>query len=44
VNLSEKEIAERLAKVPTFKPKITSGYLARYMEKVTSASKGAVFA
>jgi dihydroxy-acid dehydratase len=44
VNLSEKEIAERLAKVPTFKPKITSGYLARYMEKVISASKGAVFA
>jgi dihydroxy-acid dehydratase len=44
VKLSEKEIAERLAKVPAFKPKITGGYLSRYVEKVTSASHGAVLA
>ena len=41
--LSDKEIKERLAKVPAFKSRVTGGYLARYMEKVTSASKGAVF-
>jgi len=44
VNLSDKEIAERLAKVPAFKSRVTSGYLARYVEKVTSASQGAVLA
>ncbi len=43
VKLSAKEIAGRLAKVPQFESKIKSGYLKRYVEKVTSASTGAVF-
>jgi dihydroxy-acid dehydratase len=43
VKLSAKEIARRLAGLPEFKSKIKSGYLKRYVEKVTSASKGAVF-
>jgi dihydroxy-acid dehydratase len=44
VNLSDKEIAQRLAQVGIFKPRVTGGYLARYVEKVTSASRGAVLA
>jgi dihydroxy-acid dehydratase len=43
VELTDKEIADRLAKVPAFQPRIKTGYLARYAEKVTSASTGAVF-
>jgi dihydroxy-acid dehydratase len=43
VELSDKEIAKRLAKLPEFKTKIKSGYLKRYLENVTSASTGAVF-
>jgi dihydroxy-acid dehydratase len=43
VDLTAKEIAKRLAKLPKFEPKIKTGYLARYTEKVTSASTGAVF-
>jgi len=43
VRLSEKEIQERLAKLPEFEPKIKSGYLARYARMVSSADKGAVF-
>jgi dihydroxy-acid dehydratase len=43
VELSDKEISDRLAKLPTFQPRIKTGYLARYIEKVTSASTGAVF-
>jgi dihydroxy-acid dehydratase len=43
VELTDKEIANRLAKVPKFQPRIKTGYLARYTEKVTSASTGAVF-
>jgi dihydroxy-acid dehydratase len=43
VELSDKEIAKRLARLPKFEPKIKTGYLARYTEKVTSASTGAVF-
>ncbi|MFH1647832.1 MAG: dihydroxy-acid dehydratase [Chloroflexota bacterium] len=43
VELSDKEIADRLAKVPDFEPRIKKGYLSRYIEKVTSASTGAVF-
>ncbi len=44
VELSQKEIKQRLAKLPPFEPKIKSGYLRRYLEKVTSANTGAVFA
>ena len=43
VALSKKEIADRLAKVKKFEPRFKTGYLARYAEKVSSASTGAVF-
>jgi len=43
VALSDAEIGERLAEVPAFQPRVTTGYLKRYAEKVTSASTGAVF-
>ena len=38
-----KEIAERLARLGEFEFKVKSGYLRRYIEKVQSASTGAVF-
>lgn len=41
--LTEKEIQDRLAELPVFKPRVKTGYLGRYIEKVTSASTGAVF-
>ncbi len=44
VELSEAQIAQRLAQLPTFEPKVKKGYLKRYAEKVTSASTGAVYA
>jgi dihydroxy-acid dehydratase len=43
VELSEEEIARRLAELPEFEPKVKMGYLRYYAEKVTSASTGAVF-
>jgi dihydroxy-acid dehydratase len=43
VELSDKEIAERLSRLAEFEPKIKTGYLKYYTEKVTSASTGAVF-
>jgi len=43
VELGDKEIARRLASLAEFKPKVKSGYLKRYVEKVGSASSGAVF-
>jgi dihydroxy-acid dehydratase len=43
VELSAKEISDRLAKLPAFEPRIKTGYLRRYIEKVSSASTGAVF-
>ena len=43
VELSDKEIARRMAKVGKFEPRVKTGYLSRYIEKVTSASKGAIF-
>jgi len=43
VELSDKEIDERLAHLGEYEPKIKSGYLKRYTESVTSASRGAVF-
>lgn len=42
VRLSEKEIKARLSRLPSFKPKIKTGWLARYARFVTSADKGAV--
>jgi len=44
VKLDQEEIEARLASLPPFEPKIKTGYLRRYAEKVTSASTGAVFA
>ena len=43
VELTDAEIKKRLAQVPEFEPKIKTGYLKRYAEKVGSASHGAVF-
>jgi dihydroxy-acid dehydratase len=43
VELPETEIKDRLAELSPFQPKVTTGYLKRYSEKVSSASKGAVF-
>ena len=43
VDLSEEEIKGRLARITPFEPKIKTGYLLRYAEKVTSAGRGAVF-
>jgi dihydroxy-acid dehydratase len=43
IELSDKEIARRLAKLPEFESKIKTGYLKRYVQHVTSASTGAVF-
>lgn len=43
VELSDKEISKRRALLAEFKPKIKSGYLRHYAEKVGSASGGAVF-
>ncbi len=41
--LSDKEISERLKLLAEFEPRVKTGYLKRYAEKVTSASTGAVF-
>ncbi|MFC1925151.1 dihydroxy-acid dehydratase [Chloroflexota bacterium] len=43
VELSDAEIKARLAELPAFQPKINTGYLKRYSEMVSSASRGAVF-
>ena len=43
VELSDKEIAKRLARLAEFEPKVKTGYLRYYAEKVGSASTGAVF-
>jgi dihydroxy-acid dehydratase len=43
VELGDKEISERLSRLAEFKPKVKTGYLRRYAEKVGSASTGAVF-
>jgi dihydroxy-acid dehydratase len=42
VDLEESEIAERLAEMPPFTPRVTSSYLRRYASLVTSANTGAV--
>jgi dihydroxy-acid dehydratase len=44
VELSPKELEQRLASLSPFAPKIRTGYLKRYSDKVSSASTGAVFA
>jgi dihydroxy-acid dehydratase len=43
LELDQREIQQRLASLPSFEPKIKTGYLKRYSDSVTSASTGAVF-
>jgi dihydroxy-acid dehydratase len=43
VKLSDEEIRRRLEELPEFEPRVKSGYLRYYAEKVCSASTGAVF-
>jgi dihydroxy-acid dehydratase len=43
VELSSEEIAHRLAQLGEFKPKVKTGYLRYYAERVSSANTGAVF-
>ncbi|MFC1908419.1 dihydroxy-acid dehydratase [Chloroflexota bacterium] len=43
VDITDEELAERMAQLADFEPKVKEGYLKRYAEKVTSASTGAVF-
>ena len=43
VELSDEEMAQRLAQLAEFEPKIKTGYLRRYALEVGSASTGAVF-
>jgi len=43
MELSDEEISNRLARLSAFEPKIKSGYLRYYAERVCSASTGAVF-
>ncbi len=43
VELDDSEISARLAGLADFQPRVKSGYLKRYAEKVSSASTGAVF-
>ena len=41
VELTDDEISARMAQVPAFEPRVKKGYLLRYAERVSSASKGA---
>ncbi len=43
VELSDEELRRRIAELPEFEPRVKTGYLRRYIEKVTSASSGAIF-
>lgn len=43
VELTDKEIKDRVAKVPEFKPKVATGYLKYFALHATSADTGAVF-
>jgi dihydroxy-acid dehydratase len=43
VDLSDKEIKGRLSQLPQFEPRVKTGYLARYADRVGSAGSGAVF-
>ncbi len=42
VELTDEEIKNRLAQLPVFEPRVKTGYLKRYADRVTSASRGAV--
>ncbi|MBM3119502.1 MAG: dihydroxy-acid dehydratase [Chloroflexi bacterium] len=43
LKVSDAEIKRRLSELPEYKSSIKAGYLSRYIEKVGSASTGAVF-
>jgi len=43
VELTDKEISDRLHKLADFEPRVKTGYLRRYIDNVTSASTGAIF-
>ncbi|MCD6599741.1 MAG: dihydroxy-acid dehydratase [Dehalococcoidia bacterium] len=43
IELTQEEVQRRLNLLSPFKPKVETGYLKRYADKVTSASEGAVF-
>jgi dihydroxy-acid dehydratase len=43
IELTDKEISDRLRKLADFEPRVKTGYLRRYIDNVTSASTGAVF-
>ncbi len=43
VELSKQELSNRLVKLPRFEPRVKTGYLKRYAERVSSANTGAVF-
>jgi dihydroxy-acid dehydratase len=43
LKVSNEELAKRRKALKPFKPRITTGYLARYAKLVTSASTGAIF-
>jgi dihydroxy-acid dehydratase len=43
VELSQKELKQRLTALPAFRLRVKTGYLKRYSDKVSSASTGAVF-
>jgi dihydroxy-acid dehydratase len=43
IELSQKELKQRLAALPAFRPRVKAGYLKRYSDRVSSASTGAVF-
>jgi dihydroxy-acid dehydratase len=42
VGVPKAELKKRLASLPPFEPRVKSGYLKRYLDRVTSASRGAV--
>jgi len=42
VKLSNKEIKDRLSSWRPLRPKVSKGYLSRYAEMVSSASRGAI--
>ncbi len=43
LKISGEEIRRRLEALPPFEPKVKRGWLARYLQQVTSADTGAVF-
>jgi dihydroxy-acid dehydratase len=42
VEVSDDELARRLHLLPPFEPRVKTGYLRRYAERVSSASAGAI--